>query len=78
MLRLNGHLIHVVYNNMLTKTLALADPGRSAHQDPRRQLSIHPRTTELPGNPGRPLHGEMRRRSPSAITVSFGGESSRH
>jgi hypothetical protein len=38
------------------------------------QLSIHPRTTEFPGNLGRPLHGEMRRRSPSAITVSFGGE----
>jgi hypothetical protein len=48
--RLNGHLIHVVHNNMLTKTLALADPGRSA------QLSGHRRTTELPGNPGRPVH----------------------
>jgi len=40
-LRLNGHLIHVVHNNMLTKTLAFADPGRSAHQDPRRPV-IHP------------------------------------
>jgi len=77
-LRRNGYLIHVVHNNVLTKTLALADPGRSAHQDQRPQLSIHPRTTEFPGNPGTPLHGEMRCRSPSAITVSFGGEESRH